>query len=164
MDKKSVFHERLKEARKNAGLTQKELAQKTGIAARTICTYERDKLPGLEGTAKIADALSVSVDWLLGRSDAGDSLVTFVDAFVWIEKLETILGGCAVKIPKDGDYPSITFYDSDRWLSDFLTEREQLLSLDTTPELKERLYSIWRAETISKLKRIVPSRLLADFR
>ena len=59
--------ERIKKARINAGLTQKELAQKIGVAEITIRQYEADKrLPkNKDITGKLADALHVSGSYLI---------------------------------------------------------------------------------------------------
>lgn len=59
--------QRIKEVRKNAGLTQRELAEKSGTATGTIQQYELGKRqPRLEQLEAIAAALSVSVGSLLG--------------------------------------------------------------------------------------------------
>lgn len=58
--------QRIKEARKNAGLTQRELAEKSGTATGTIQQYEREvRQPRLEQLQAIAAALGVSVNQLL---------------------------------------------------------------------------------------------------
>ena len=60
---------RLAEARKNADLTQKELAQMIGYGKDSISAYERDKAqPNDETTVKLAQILKVSTDYLLGKS------------------------------------------------------------------------------------------------
>lgn len=54
--------ERIKEARKRAGLTQKELADKLGVQFQNISSLERDERnPKLETLEKIAAALSIRV-------------------------------------------------------------------------------------------------------
>lgn len=54
--------ERIRTARKNAGLTQKQLGEKSGIAEPTIRKYELGKLnPKRETLKKIADALEIPV-------------------------------------------------------------------------------------------------------
>lgn len=64
--------ERIVKARNEAGFTQKELSEKSGIPLKTISKYEsvsvRFRLPVLE---KISEALNVSVDTLIG-ADFGD--------------------------------------------------------------------------------------------
>ncbi|MFR6566899.1 MAG: helix-turn-helix domain-containing protein [Blautia wexlerae] len=57
----------IKEARKNKGLTQKQLAEKTGLAVVTIQQYERNlREPRLKNIIKIANALNVSPESLFG--------------------------------------------------------------------------------------------------
>ena len=52
--------ENIKTYRKNAGLTQKELAEKTKLSIATIQGYEQEKyLPKAENLRKIAKALGV---------------------------------------------------------------------------------------------------------
>ena len=59
----------IKSARTKAGLTQKELAKKTGLAEITIRQYETNKRePRTENLKKIASALNIPVNELLGSS------------------------------------------------------------------------------------------------
>ena len=61
------FGECIKNARKKAGLTQKELAQKAGLAEITIRQYETNKRePRNEQLRKIAHVLEITEDQLLG--------------------------------------------------------------------------------------------------
>lgn len=58
--------EKIKSARKKADLTQKALAQKTGLATGTIQQYEYgDYKPKIEQLRKIATALNVPVECLI---------------------------------------------------------------------------------------------------
>jgi len=58
--------ERIKAARKRAGLTQEQLAKKCEIATVTIGQYERNKRqPRIEQLQAIADVLNISFDNLL---------------------------------------------------------------------------------------------------
>ncbi len=53
--------ERIKKARKKAGITQKELAEKTGLSIASIQGYEQGKYcPKFETLKKIANVLNVS--------------------------------------------------------------------------------------------------------
>ena len=59
---------RIKEARQLAGIAQKDLAKKLGIAAATLSGYESGAHdPKSELLSVIADTCGVSVDFLLGR-------------------------------------------------------------------------------------------------
>ena len=65
------FAERLKEIRKSKKLKQSDLASKTGLKVAAISFFETAKRrPSLGNLIKLADALSVSVDFLLGREVA----------------------------------------------------------------------------------------------
>ena len=62
------FTIRLKELRKNKGLTQKDAAKLLGIGQTTIANYENGtRVPDLTKVSEIADLFKVSVDFLLGR-------------------------------------------------------------------------------------------------
>lgn len=63
----SVFSERLKKAMSHRNMTQKELAVKTIISEVTISRYVNgQRTPKAKTIAKIAEALNVSSDYLLG--------------------------------------------------------------------------------------------------
>lgn len=66
-----LFAEHVKEARRRAGLSQAELAEKLGVGQNTISNYEnatgdKGSAPKLETAAKMAEVLDVSLDWLVG--------------------------------------------------------------------------------------------------
>lgn len=64
------FSERLKDLRKQAGLTQVEVAEKLGISQPAYASWERGaKKPTQENLVKIAQILNVSVDYLVGNSE-----------------------------------------------------------------------------------------------
>lgn len=64
-----VFGKRVRELRKERGLSQIELAAKVGIDRSYMGFLERgERNPSLEVIAKIADALSVTPDELLKKS------------------------------------------------------------------------------------------------
>ena len=55
--------QKIKATRKNAGLTQKELAQKMGLSFQSIAQWENDlRKPKIETLKKIADALECPID------------------------------------------------------------------------------------------------------
>lgn len=64
------FSERLKEFREKNSLTQVQLSVLTGISARMIQKYEAGTArPRLDVAEKLAKALNISTDELLGNSD-----------------------------------------------------------------------------------------------
>lgn len=59
----------LKQLRKEHGLTQKELAEKSGLRQSHISAWESgEKLPIITSIIKLADFFDCSVDYLLGRT------------------------------------------------------------------------------------------------
>lgn len=67
-----VFQERLKKLREeHYGLSRKTLSELCGLPSGTIRKYERGEIenPSIESLELIADYFSVSVDYLIGRSN-----------------------------------------------------------------------------------------------
>ena len=64
-----MLAKRVKEYRKQKGLTQQKLAEKTGLSFNTITKIEQGigDSPTLKTLVKLADALGVSIDELVGR-------------------------------------------------------------------------------------------------
>lgn len=63
-----MYHERIKEARKQKGLTQKQLAEAAGIAVGSMSAYEKGtQEPPVGAAYRIAAALGVSLDWLFNE-------------------------------------------------------------------------------------------------
>lgn len=61
------FPSRIKEARLQAGWTQTQVAEQTGILQSKISKYERGDLePTLENLGILAQFYNVSLNWLLG--------------------------------------------------------------------------------------------------
>lgn len=57
----------LKSLRKDAGLTQKELADKVGVTNSTISFYEQEeRSPSVDMIIRLSKIFNVSVDYLLG--------------------------------------------------------------------------------------------------
>ena len=57
------------ECRKVKGFTRKKLAEKIGTSGPIVGRYERgDMMPSIEIASKIAEALEVSLDFLVGNS------------------------------------------------------------------------------------------------
>ena len=64
------FGTRLLQARKKKGISQDELAKHLNTKGPAIGRYERDEMkPSIEAAAKMAQILSVSLDWLVGITD-----------------------------------------------------------------------------------------------
>lgn len=62
--------EKIKELRKARGLNQDQLAELASLNRVTIAKYESGRVePGAQALSRIADALEISTDVLLGRAD-----------------------------------------------------------------------------------------------
>ena len=70
MEDLPIFQERLLLARRRAGVSQGELAKRTGMYASDISKMERGRmLPTAPRLRRLAEALGVSADYLLGLQD-----------------------------------------------------------------------------------------------
>lgn len=68
--------DKLKEARKNAGLTQVELAEKLCVSRQAITKWESGKgIPDVENLKNIANVLNVSIDFLLDDEGTLDKTI-----------------------------------------------------------------------------------------
>ena len=64
------FPARLREVRKKRKMTQEQLGKRVDVTKVSISCYENgSRTPDIDTLEKIADALDVSVDYLLGRTD-----------------------------------------------------------------------------------------------
>ena len=65
-----IFKERLKKARDLRGLSQAQLAAKTGLPPASVSHFESGpRKPSFDNLKALASALDVTTDYLLGRSD-----------------------------------------------------------------------------------------------
>lgn len=64
------FPDRLRQARDKKGLSQSELAEKTGLQPSAVSHFETGRRsPSFENLKVLSEALQVSTDYLLGRVD-----------------------------------------------------------------------------------------------
>ena len=65
-----IFGKRLKELRREAGMTQAQLAALLLVSKTTICQWETSKQePSLEDVVQLAKIFDVSCDYLLGMQE-----------------------------------------------------------------------------------------------
>lgn len=70
-----IFAKRLKNIREEKGITQAELAQKVDLQTAAISHFETgQRKPSFENLKKLANALNISIDYLMGREikESGD--------------------------------------------------------------------------------------------
>ena len=98
-------------ARKEKGLSREELAKKIGTSGPIVGRYERGAMmPSVEIATKIADALAVSLDFLVGKS----SLI-LQDTHI-LERMEDI-----ARLPTDKKIELFNVMDA--YLRDFKTSK-----------------------------------------
>ena len=75
-----VFGEKLREVRQMRNITQEQLADMADISRVMVGRYETtDQLPALDTLVRIADALGISADYLLGRTNTLDA--TYIPSY-----------------------------------------------------------------------------------
>ena len=79
-----TFGENLRKCRKEAGLTQRQLADRIGTTPNLVSLYERNKLnPKIKTVKRFADALSVEMDALERIRLGGRSMDGFCEVKVY---------------------------------------------------------------------------------
>ena len=82
----SIFGERISKLLENKGLTQKELAEKSGVTESAMSYYVKgDRTPRSDVLSRIAKALDTSTDYLLGNSSEA-SLVKPNDNLQYLQR------------------------------------------------------------------------------
>ena len=80
-----VLSVRIKQLRKEIGLTQRKFSKMVGCTAATLSAYENgSKSPSLEIIKRIAENCNVSIDWLIGLSNKKETepeIETYSDIF-----------------------------------------------------------------------------------
>ena len=62
---------RIKELREAAGMSQRELGERSGISGPAVAMWDSgENRPSLTNLEKLADVLGVSIDAILGREPA----------------------------------------------------------------------------------------------
>lgn len=67
-----IFRERLKNARKLRGYSQEELGARARMPASSIAHFETGRKPSFDSLRRLANALEITTDYLLGRVDSPD--------------------------------------------------------------------------------------------
>ena len=80
------FNENLRNARIKTGLSQKDVAEKIGVAKSTYSLYESGKRePNVDTIKKLSYVLSVSADLLLGIEEEPTTLAAHFDGDEYTE-------------------------------------------------------------------------------
>lgn len=130
-----MYGKRIRELRKDAGLTQAEFAQQFDVAPSTISSYEVEtNEPPIELLRQIASKYNVSVDYLLGNasaktdyrtliSDEFDDFADYISMGYTVDEAEKMLSDA---IEKYGKMIMRLHYDDRRKVEQYVKElREQ---------------------------------------
>jgi transcriptional regulator with XRE-family HTH domain len=162
MGDNSSLSERIKELRKNMGLTQKEFAELINVSTVSVSSYETEaKSPSLDMVINIAQKCNVSIDWLCGLSNKqglSSSIHTYDELFqLFINLLETNYESTEQIIPiidlVDTDTSSVvlTLHD-DVNLQNFFTQWCKMFELRCNKTIDNELYQLWIEKELSKFK------------
>ncbi|MEY8463734.1 helix-turn-helix domain-containing protein [Streptococcus merionis] len=110
-----MLPQRLKELRNEAGLTQKEIAEKIHVGQNSYSNWENgNRKPTAEITSKLAEFFNVSADYLLGKTDIKKSDEIDLSDFELLYRKTSNNLSNEDKVQLEAD------------LKDFLLERERL--------------------------------------
>lgn len=153
--KEANFSSRIKDLRVSLGLTQVEFAEKIGTTQATLSSYENtDKTPSLDIVKNIADTFSISIDWLLGRSEKqhlSSNLETYTDLIEMIMRVNNapeIWKKFSTK-PYTSDnmfhssYSTLILEINDKHLVNFYEEWQEISSIRSKTPSGDKLYDIW---------------------
>lgn len=80
-----TFADRLRSIRLERGYTQEQLAGKVGVSRVSIGFYEHDRVPPISVIVKLAEALAVPVQYLIGGSQEDPNIDRYDNAFDVLE-------------------------------------------------------------------------------
>ena len=99
MNISEIFSKKLKQCRSDKNLTQRQVAEMSGVTPATISAYEKGvKNPSFESAVLLANTLDVSLDWLCGKESVLSEPQTYADV---IECLKTFIDYINFRIDKN---------------------------------------------------------------
>lgn len=117
---------KLKELRKQKGLTLVELGKKVNLANNTLSQYERGiREPNISMLIKLADYFNVSVDYLIGREPKGKTIRSYhyyiIDEDCTLKKLGVTAPTSEMPILDESEFEALKYsLESNDKLSDSL--------------------------------------------
>lgn len=158
MSENHFFDNRLLDARKRKGWTQKETAAAADIHPASYSAYETDqKIPPAHILKRIADALEVSMDFLCGRSEyQSDAYETYGNIARTIYALKAAISDTVdmqfvidTTIQNAVDL-NICFSENNALLSFFQKAEKYRLMADESEEAAE-MYRAWLEDQLRQL-------------
>lgn len=131
---------RIRDSRKRAGLTQKELAKKLNLSAQVVSNWERNYTnPIYEDISNLSNILNVSADYLVGKTE---------DPSISVEKLmNEIPERLRNSILRDTKIEEISQYYLEGYVTGYLIARYEIsfilsTSLDDVNKLYKKLFGV----------------------
>lgn len=164
-----IFADRLKELRQKLNITQKDFAERIGITAAALSSYENNiKNPSIAVAKRIAETFSISIDWLCGLSEKmnnSDEIKTYADMFRLIIKLVSIdsfFGDWDVSFEDNNIFNDMSrtglkyayLRNNDATIADFFKDWEQMKSLYDKGTIDEHLYNLWISDKLKQFETI----------
>ena len=134
------FGSRLRQIRKEMGLTQDEFAKLLGTSKQILSRYEReDRSPRIEVVRKYAEALKVSADYLLGDDEA-----EAISSMFWTQKKEKPFFKIFIEVTANQmglDIPGVVQKTglTDKQVRTIITRQMKVAPLDLAMQLSDTL-------------------------
>lgn len=136
---------RLKELRKQKGLTLVELAKEVNLANNTLSRYERGaREPNISMLIKLADFFNVSIDYLIGREPKSKTVKSYhyyiIDEDYTLKGLGVTAPTSEMPILDKSELEALKYsLESNDWLSDCLYDLCRLYceKLDHVDEISD---------------------------
>ena len=124
------FGENLRKARKAAGMTQIELARKTGITERSVYNYEKNsRAPKIDIVERFAQALDVPSEMLLNHFDPAEKASAFDRSIAekLLVQLKMLFDGDLSEEEKELFFKKValTYFERKKSGKHFLKEQEE---------------------------------------
>lgn len=136
----STFGERVRNARKEIGLTQQELARLSGLSQATVGDIERGRNKGSTELVNLANALCVNPDWLKDGKGEKAALTARFSA----KQQEPIYSNIGEKIALRGRVPIISYVQAGNWSEamDMFVAGDADQWVETTYKTKRYTYAL----------------------
>ncbi|WP_195543442.1 helix-turn-helix domain-containing protein [Massiliimalia timonensis] len=147
---KTDFGKRIRDARENKGLTQKQLADLCNVSPTTVVSYEKgQKLPNIEIAYSLAYALGISIDGLCGRSPE-----TIENFGTVIEMISALLNSEALTIKTyRADYESeFNYFALVEPFDSFIDSLNKIYELYKNGTIEKKLFDLWVKDEVDKNK------------
>lgn len=167
--------ERLRDLRKEKGLTLRELSEKVGITAAALSSYEKgQKEPSLGFAIKLAEFYEVSLEWLCRGETASSKytynladivrfIVTLLSQFdadisdkggYILSKVENESGGVMISLLTRGNDTEFVIKLHRQEIAEFFETYTKLLSLCESKQIPYSVYDDWCLQSIERLEKM----------